>query len=87
MVDRPEWMTPTDLFILTSFNESNVFRVLGPTVIADNLDVTRAHASKRIALLVEHGLLEQIQDGKYRMTDRGRSFLRGELNADELEES
>ena len=86
MVDRPEWMTPTDLFILTSFNESNVFRVLGPTVIADNMDMTRAHVSKRISLLVDHGLLEQIEDGKYRITARGRAFLRGELEAGDLED-
>lgn len=86
MVDRPEWMTPTDLFILTSFEESDIFRVLGPTVVSDNLDISRSHASKRISLLVEHGLLEQLAEGKYRITDRGRSFLQGELDASDLED-
>lgn len=86
MVDRPDWMTPTDLFMLISFNESNIFRIIGPTAIADNLDISRSHASKRISLLVEHGFVEQLEDGKYRITDRGQSFLQGDLTTGERED-
>ncbi len=42
---------------------------------------------RRLRELAEHGLLEKAEDkrGYYRITDRGRAYLAGELDADELE--
>lgn len=84
MLDRPDWMSSTDFLILLSFKESEIFRVLGPTTIADNLGLTRPHVSKRIAVMVDHGLLEQVEEGKYRISADGRAFLNGELDVDSL---
>lgn len=84
MFDRPDWMSPTDFLILLSFEESTIFRILGPTTVADNLGLTRPHVSKRIAVMVEHGLLERVEEGKYRISSDGRAFLDGELGEEAL---
>ncbi|ELY80191.1 hypothetical protein C486_09305 [Natrinema gari JCM 14663] len=38
-------------------------------------------------MLVDHGLLERVDEdrGYYRITERGRQYLEGELDAEDLE--
>lgn len=41
-----------------------------------------------MAALAEHGLLEKTDGGKgspYKITEKGRAYLEGELDADDLE--
>ena len=75
-------MNTADFFILYTFAESDLLHVLGPTVIADNLGFTRQHVSNPISVLVDHGLLGQVEEGKYRITENGKKFLVGELEFD-----
>ena len=59
--------------------------VLTPAVIANNLECTRNRASRRGGKLADAGLVEPVDSGYYRITERGRAYLAGELTADGLE--
>ncbi len=76
---------PGDDRILEILEESGL--ILSPAIISANLDLTRQHVSSRLSELQEHGLVESAETGRghYRITDRGRAYLAGDLDADELE--
>ncbi|QSG08885.1 Transcriptional regulator, MarR family [Halapricum desulfuricans] len=42
--------------------------------------------ARRLSDLVEADLVEKVDDGLYRIADKGRAYLAGDLDADELEE-
>ena len=73
----------TDDRILELLDESGL--VLTPAVIAKNLEYTRNWVSRRVGKLADAGLVEPIDSGYYRITERGRAYLAGELTADDLE--
>jgi len=75
-------MNQTDDRILELLDESDL--ILSPSVIAKNLEYTRNWISKRLSLLVNAGLIEQVDEGYYVITDRGRAYLSGELDSDDL---
>ncbi|WP_231554225.1 winged helix DNA-binding protein [Halobellus rufus] len=81
--DRAEWMRPIDDEILeTIYDEGN----LTPQAV-ENLGVcSRSHASVRLSQLRKYGLVARVADteGLYRLTDEGRAFLNGELDASTL---
>jgi DNA-binding MarR family transcriptional regulator len=81
---RADWMRPVDERILeTMRDEGN----LTPQAL-DNLGVTsRSHASIRLSELARAGLVERVADteGLYRLTDDGRAFLDGDLDASTLD--
>jgi len=76
-------MNQTDDRILELLEESGL--ILSPAVMAKNLDYSRSWVSERTGRLVQAGLVEQVDDGYYRVSDRGRAYLAGELDAEELE--
>lgn len=83
---RVEWMQyPGDDRILEILEESGL--ILSPSIISANLDLNRHHVSSRLSELLEHDLVERTSTGKghYRITDRGRAYLAGEIDAEELE--
>jgi len=83
MRPRVDWMNQTDDRILDLLEESGL--ILSPAVMAKNLDYSRSWVSERTGRLVEARLVEQVDDGYYRISDRGRAYLAGELDAEELE--
>ncbi len=76
---------PGDDRILEILEESGL--ILSPAIISANLDLTRQHVSSRLSELEEHGLVEGAETGRghYRITDRGRGYLSGEIGAAEIE--
>nr|WP_238392144.1 winged helix-turn-helix domain-containing protein [Halorussus amylolyticus] len=78
-------MNQTDDYILEILDESDL--ILSPSIIAVNLDYTRNWVSKRLGKLREAGLVERLNEGHYRITEKGREYLAGEIEADELEPS
>jgi len=81
---RAEWTTQTDEAILeTMRDEGN----MTPQALDDTFDVATAnYARDRLSeYLVPHGLAEKIGRGLYRLTDDGRAFLDGELDASTLD--
>ena len=80
------WMTKSDPAILEILQESGL--ELPPAVISHNVvGVSHPTVKRRLPILKEHGLVEKADEkrGYYRITDRGRAYLAGELDADELE--
>lgn len=77
---RPgEWMQPMDDRILEILETSGL--VLTPSIIAYNLDKSRAAVSRRLSELSHYSLVERVDRGKYKITDKGTSYLSGELDA------
>ncbi|MFB6354091.1 MAG: helix-turn-helix domain-containing protein [Halobacteriales archaeon] len=68
-----DWMTPMDDEILELFHSTEL--VLTPAVIAHNLDYTRESVNRRLRSLQEHGLVERVERGKYRLTELGAQYL------------
>jgi len=77
-----EWMVPTDDRILELIREEGN---LTPGAIEVLGGPSSDHASRRAKKLSQHGLLEQIHRGLYRLTDEGRAYLDEELDAADLE--
>jgi len=83
MRPRVDWMTQADNQILEFLDEQDI--VATPKVIAANIDYTPQYVNERIPLLSENGLVENRGKALYRITDRGRQYLAGELDKDDLE--
>jgi len=51
------------------------------------LDISYGHLKRRMRTLADHELLTKVDGmrGGYELTDKGRAYLAGELNAEELE--
>jgi DNA-binding IclR family transcriptional regulator len=81
MRNRPDWMTNTDVLILTALGASDLIGVLSPSIIAYNLGMSREHASRRLAELSETEYVTKIEDGKYELSQKGRQFLSGNPNS------
>jgi len=77
-------MTQGDDRILETLESSGI--VLSPAVIAYNTEYTRNYVNKRIRKLRDASLVERVDEGYYAITDRGRAYLSGDLDADDLEE-
>ncbi|OYR80865.1 phage repressor protein [Halorubrum ezzemoulense] len=85
MVERVSWFSPIDYEILEFFEDHDI--LASPKVIGVNIDYDRQYTSKRCRVLLDEGLLDQAQSGIYKLSDRGRSFLAGEVDPDTLERS
>ncbi len=78
-------MTQGDDRILETLESSGL--VLSPSVIAYNTDYTRNYINKRMRKLLNKGLFERHTEGLYSITDKGRAYLKGEIDASELEDA
>lgn len=78
-------MSREDYRILESLADPDILRVQSPAIIAYNLAMTRPHVSNRLAEFVEYGLVKKIEDGRYEITETGKAYISGELNAEEIE--
>ena len=77
-------MTQADDRILETLEDSGL--MLSPRILAVNNDYTRQHVSRRLSKLVNAGLVERVDEGLYRITDRGNAYLLGNLDTSELED-
>lgn len=53
----------------------------------DVIRVSRQHVSRRLQKLADHQLLTHLGNGVYVITEEGKKYLDGELDADELEDA
>ncbi|MXV61290.1 winged helix-turn-helix transcriptional regulator [Natronorubrum sp. JWXQ-INN-674] len=83
MRPRVDWMNQTDNRILELLDESDL--ALSPAVVAVNLDYSRNWVSRRMSKLEKKGLIEKFRGSYYRITPRGRAYLEGDLEAEDLE--
>ncbi|QLG62114.1 winged-helix domain-containing protein [Halorarum salinum] len=77
--DAADWTTPLDGEILALFDSSEL--ILTPAIVAVNIGYSREEVNRRLRTLESHGLLERVERGKYRLTDRGERCLRGDREA------
>jgi len=85
---KVDWMTRADDTILEFLlNEGNRPIRATPAVIQANVDYQISHVRNRTRELHEAGLVEYYDEnrGIYQITDRGRAYLAGEIDADGLE--
>ena len=81
------WMTPVDRDILELLQNGDQRElILTPGVIAANTDWKRQTVREHLLLLSDHGLVEYHDEPRalYRLSERGRSYLRGEVDVDSL---
>ncbi|WP_076143222.1 helix-turn-helix domain-containing protein [Natrinema saccharevitans] len=76
-------MTQADDRILETLADSDL--ILSPRVLSANIDYSRHYLSTRLGKLCDAGLVDRIDEGLYRITDRGHAYLEGKLEADEIE--
>lgn len=74
---------PTDDNILRDL-EAHVRDV--PGNVADRIDRHPTYVSERIKQLEDYGLVENTGRSVYKLTDRGRAYLAGELDASDIED-
>ena len=72
---REEWMTPMDDEILHLFHSTDL--VLSPALIAYNIDYSREEVNRRLSTLNDHGFIERVSRGKYRLTSAGERYFYG----------
>ena len=65
-------MSQTQWRILKALDEPEMLEVQTPAVIAFNLDISSTWANQQLATLVDQGLVEKVEKGKYRITPAGR---------------
>jgi len=76
-------MSPIDYWILGFFEEHDI--QVSPKVLAENIEYDRKYTGKRLKALASVGLVVQNENGLYELSERGRAFLAGEVNADDLD--
>lgn len=80
------WMTKSDPAILEFFEETGIS--MPPAVVSYNIEgVSHPTVKRRLPELTEHSLLEKVDEnrGYYKISDRGRAYLAGELEKEDLE--
>lgn len=81
---RADWMRPMDDPILEFIDqEGNV----NPQTFGVHDVASSDYAGDRLPVLGQYGLVEKVSPGLYRLTETGRGYLDGEVDASELEPS
>lgn len=86
---RVDWMTRADDAILEFLlNEGNEPLNASPAFVEANIDYKISHIRTRLRKLLKADLVEYYDEdrGLYQITDRGRAYLEGELDAEDLED-
>lgn len=78
MREPSDWMAPMDDQVLELFHTSDL--VLTPAIIAYNIEFSREEVNRRLSELEEHGLVERVERGKYRISELGEKYLQGRLH-------
>ena len=78
------WMTKSDDAILELLSETDI--ALPPAVISFNIEVSHPTVRRRLPMLLEHKLVRKADEDKgyYEITEKGRKYLVGDLDASEL---
>ena len=79
------WMTKSDDAILELLAETNI--ALPPAVISFNIDVSHPTVRRRLPKLLKHDLVRKADEDKgyYEITEKGRKYLAGDLDTNDLE--
>lgn len=79
-----EWLRPSDRPIAKEIADYGGW--IKPASLTLNTPYTRDHIATRCRILADHGLLERHDDAAaYRITDKGRAYLAGDLEPADLQ--
>lgn len=78
---RIDWMTHTDERIMEHLDENGPST---PAAVAAELEKSEEYVADRCRQLAIRELLAVEADGEYRLAERGRGFLAGEVDPEEL---
>lgn len=69
-------------------NPGNDELVLTPRLISENTDWSRTSVREHLVKLRDHGMVAYYDEdaGIYRLSDKGRAWLQGEISTDEIED-
>lgn len=86
MRPRVSWMTRADDAILEFLSETGI--AANPSTIAYNIEYNRSYVARRCKTLDDHSLMNRVDEPKamYEITQLGRDYLNGEVEADVLED-
>lgn len=76
-------MTIWDDRILEYLRDNDGAASVGELADSDVVRVSNPHVSRRCKKLLEHGLVRDLGNGVYALTERGEKYLDGELDANE----
>lgn len=74
---QEEWMNPVDDRILEICANGDL--VLTPSIIAYNIEYSREEVNRRLSELERHSLVDRVDRGKYRITEKGYQYLNNGL--------
>lgn len=83
MVERVSWMSPIHYEILQFFDEHDIW--ITARGISVNINYNRNYTTRECTTLAKRGLLEK-DETVYALSDRGRRFLAGDVDASDLED-
>jgi len=80
-----EWMTIWDDRILEILRDDGP---TSPTPLSnhDHVHIGKSGISKRLNRMREHGLVQELGNGVYSITETGELYLEGEVDAEDLDE-
>lgn len=80
------WMTKSDDAILELLAETDI--ALPPAAISFNIEVSHPTVRRRLPKLLDHELVRKADEDKgyYEISEKGRKYLAGDLDASELED-
>ena len=85
---RVDWLVPADAAILelcyTARTPVGKPAILTPAAIAANVGYSRKHVGNRCRHLSDKGLLEKIERGQYRLSQKGERLIDGEISPDSV---
>jgi hypothetical protein len=84
MHSRVDWLKPSDYTLISEIGDYGGW--MKPATLSLNVPYTREHVARRCKVLAENGLLERHEETPaYRISDRGRAYLSGDLDVEDLE--
>jgi predicted transcriptional regulator len=84
MVEAVSWFAKVDYPILDFLSNHDI--EVSPSVVAWNIGYDNDYVGKRLRALSGAGLLNRVDEGRYEVSDLGRQFLAGDLDAEDVED-
>jgi hypothetical protein len=79
-LEPPDWITDLDRDILAILGNSGL--IMTPAIIAKNIDRPRSSVSNRLSTLEAGEMVEKVERGHYKISDKGYSMMTQKITAD-----
>jgi len=85
---RGEWMKPIDDPLLEVLRDAGNLtpKAISRDGMVERVDISRKYAGQRLRSLEEHGLVGYVDEGLFRISERGVAYLEEEFDASTLDD-